>query len=85
MFKAHSAGHPLKGRGTQGVREHTWNITNGTPGRGGGVRKTYKTQKEKENPHLAGFHLRCSPLAGVPFLHDLLLVLFVEGFFLGTL
>ena len=42
MFKVHSVGHPLKRGGTKGVRGHTLNQTYETPGRGGGVRKTYK-------------------------------------------
>ena len=40
VFKAHSDSHPLKRGGTYGVRGHTWNQGNETPGRGGGVRKT---------------------------------------------
>ena len=44
VFKAHSAGHPLKRGVTYGVRGHTQNQTNGTRGRGVGVRKTYKNK-----------------------------------------
>ena len=44
---AHSAGHSLKCGGTYGVQGHTRNWPSGTPGRGGGVRKTYKTKKKK--------------------------------------
>ena len=38
---------PLNTGVALGVRGHTQNQTNGMPGRGGGVRKTYKTQNKK--------------------------------------
>ena len=53
VFKAHSTGHPLKGGGIQGVKGHTWNRPNGTPGRAGGVRKTYKKSKTKNKKNIS--------------------------------
>ena len=48
VFKAHFAGHPIKRGRTEGVRGHTWNRANGTPRRGGGVRKTYNPPPPKK-------------------------------------
>ena len=65
----HPAGHPLKCRITNGVRGHTWNWTNGTPGRWGEVRKTNKPPSPQKNyttvvyflPNLRINRLRNSP------------------------
>ena len=65
MFKAHSEGHPLKYKGTSGVRGCTWNQPNGTPERAGGVRKTY-------HAFMYSLVLLLSGIYPLPAMHSLL-------------